>query len=288
MNIIFKFLIISFILEVISTKEKYDIEINEICTKNLIFKDSYGNYSDWIELFNSGEKKIDISGYGLSDNINKLFKFTFPKNTIIDSGKYLLIFASKQNSTSKELHTGFSLKKGETIIFTSKEGETIDKIEIPFLQRDETFGKFKGTFQKMIPTPGKKNIIYIEPPLFSKKSGFYDNEFKLSLLSNNSEILYTLDGSNPENSNTSRKYKEPFLIYDRSEEPNIYSEYEEVENSPFTIARGVKYKKPIYLVDKPMVVRAISKNENGHSRIVDQIYFITTNNLVQYQDITVS
>ena len=40
------------------------VEINEICTKNIIFKDSYGNYSDWIELFNSGEKKLDISGYG--------------------------------------------------------------------------------------------------------------------------------------------------------------------------------------------------------------------------------
>ena len=291
MNTIFKylFLFFSFFIELVFSKQKFDIEINEICTKNIIFKDSYGNYSDWIELFNSGEKKLDISGYGLSDDINNLFKFIFPKDTIIDSDKYLLIFASKENSTDNEIHTGFSLKKeGEILIFSSKEGEIIEKIEIPFLEYDETFGKFNGTLQKMIPTPREKNKIYIESPSFSKNSGFYDNEFNLLLLSSNdSQIIYTVDGSNPVKSNTSKIYKEPILIYDRSEEPNIYSQYENDENSPFCITRGVNYKKPIYLVDKSMVVRAITKNEFGYSKIVEKVYFITTKDLAQYQDLTV-
>ena len=140
----------------------------------------------------------------------------------------------------------------------------------------------------MIPTPREENKIYIEPPSFSKNSGFYYDEFMLILTSSeNSEIVYTIDGSNPKTSNSSKIYKKPFLIYDKTGEPNIYAEYEEDENSPFSITRGVKYRKPIYLLDKPMVVRAISKNEFGYSRTVDKIYFITTNNLEQYKELTV-
>ena len=60
---------------------------------------------------------MDISGYGLSDKKNNLFKFTFPDSTILNPGEYLLIFASKENSTSNEIHTGFSLKKEGKEIF---------------------------------------------------------------------------------------------------------------------------------------------------------------------------
>ena len=289
-NIFILLLIFSFI-PLILTKQDFEVEINEICTKNSnILKDSYNNYSDWIELFNFGENEIDLSGYGLSDDEDNLFKYKFPKNFKIKSKEYLIIFASKQNSTSKEIHTGFSLKKdGELIILASPEEEIIEKVEIPSLEEDETYGKiYNGSFQIMIPTPGSKNKILLNSPTFSKNSGFYDNEFKLTLSSSEDyEILYTIDGSNPSNSNTSKIYKKPILIYDRTDEPNIYSEYEEDEDSPYSITRGVTYRKPNYPVDKPMVVRAMTRNEYGESKIIEKTYFITTDNLIKYLDITV-
>ena len=58
---------------------------------------------------------------------------------------------------------------------------------------------------KMIPTPGVKNKIWIDPPLFSQNSGFYENEFMLFLSTSekdDADIYYTIDGSNPINSNT--------------------------------------------------------------------------------------
>ena len=282
--------IVSFFQFIISKKE-FNVEINEICTKNKnILKDYYGNYSYWIEIFNSGESEIDLSGYGISNKENNLFKYKFPNNFMIMPKEYLIIFASKENSTSNEIHTGFSLKKeGELIILTNSEGEIIEKVEIPELEEDETYGKnFNRTFQKMLPTPGEKNKIWINPPIFSENSGFFENEFMLIISSyEESEIYYTVDGSNPSNSNTSKIYKNPILIYDRSNEPNIYSEYEENDDSPFSITRGMGYKKPNYLLDKPMIVRAIAKNEFGISKIVEKTFFITTNDLAYYKDLSV-
>ena len=124
--------------------------------------------------------------------------------------------------------------------------------------------------------------------IFSKESGFYDSEFELTLTSSeNSEIYYTIDGSDPTNSTTVKKYSEPIKIIDRTSEPNIYSAYEENDNSLTSISRGTWYKKPKFNVDKAMIVRAVSKNSNGYSKIFQHTYFITTNDLSQYEDYTI-
>ena len=125
--------------------------------------------------------------------------------------------------------------------------------------------------------------------IFSKDSGFYPQEFQLTLSSSeeNSKIYYTLDGTNPINSTTAKEYTEPILIKDRTEEPNIYSNYEEVINSTISISLNMNYKKPNYLVDKATVVRAVLKTENGYTKIIDKTYFITTNDLALYEKYTV-
>jgi len=129
-----------------------------------------------------------------------------------------------------------------------------------------------------------------EPTIqFSKDSGFYPEEFELTLsVSDNSKIYYTVDSSNPINSTTTKEYHGPIKIKDRTSEPNIYSAIEENENSPVSISRGNNFKKPVYLVDKPMVIRAVSKNTQGEfSKIFDKTYFITTGDLKQYQDLSI-
>ena len=148
----------------------------------------------------------------------------------------------------------------------------------------------------MIKTKNKMIFIYIlfftffpfsisqEPTLkFSKDSGFYPNEFELSLSSSdNSKIYYTIDSTNPTNSSTAIEYSKPFIIKDMTSEPNVYSAIEEDEDSPISISRGNNYKKPVYLLDKAMIIRAVSKNNKGEfSKIVDKTYFITNGDLKQ-------
>ena len=128
-----------------------------------------------------------------------------------------------------------------------------------------------------------QDIIY-----FSKESGFYPTDFSLKLSSSNdSEIYYTIDGSDPINSNTTKLYTEPIYIKDRSEEPNIYSNYDENEDSPISVSRGLGYKKPPFLVEKGMIIRAVTKNDKGFNKVINKSYFITTGQLAQYKEYTV-
>ena len=123
---------------------------------------------------------------------------------------------------------------------------------------------------------------------FSHDSGFYPNEFKLTLSSSdNSKIFYTVDSSNPTNSSTAKEYTDPINIIDRTEEPNLYSAIIEDESSPVSISRGNNFKEPVYSVDKPMVIRAVSKKSDGtFSKIMEKTYFVTTGDLKQYEDLT--
>ena len=286
---IFLILFISLLKKTLS-ENKNEIVINEISTNNKnILKDSYGNYSSWIELFNKGKNSLDISGYGLSNEDYIPLKWTFPKNTFVKSGEYLLVFISDKKSKDGEFHTNFKLDKdGDILFFSNSNGEILENIKIPSLDEDESYGRTEDNeFQKMIPSPGKKNLKNISPPKFSDESGFYDDEFFLILsTSDNSEIYYTKDGSNPINSNTTIIYKEPIKIYDKSIDPNLYSEIGDDPDSPLFIGPLTGYNRPKYLLDKAMIIRAYCKNEEGQSNIISHSYFITTGNLKKYKNIT--
>ena len=291
---IYLFIILSFSLT-ISKEElfpinKIEVRINEICTnnKNSIIE-NYGNYSGWIELYNYGKYSLDLTGYGLSNELYIPLKWTFPKNTIIESGKYLIVFTSDKSSKNKELITNFELnKEGDYLFFSDSNAKLLEKIEIPSLEEDESYGILEDeAFQQMIPSPGKKNQKFLNPPKFSHNSGFYDENFLLFLSSNEeSEIYYTIDGTNPLNSNTVQIYKNGIQIIDRSKEPNIYSEIGEDQYSPLSIST-YEYRKPKYLLDKAIIIRVYNKNKDSRSKVISHTYFITTENLSEYKNSTI-
>ena len=129
---------------------------------------------------------------------------------------------------------------------------------------------------------------YINPPKFSRISGFYPENFKLKLFSeDNFTIYYTVDSSDPTTSPNSIKFKDYILIYDKSSETNLYSSIG-TNDSAISISRVFQYNGPFYQVDKAMIIRAATKNSKGEfSEIITKTYFITTENLYKYQDLTV-
>ena len=129
----------------------------------------------------------------------------------------------------------------------------------------------------------------VNPPKFSRISGFYLDDFKLRLISEeNHEIYYTDDSTDPRTSNTSRKYKDHILIYDKSSEPNIYSAIGQNDSSPVSIAVRGRYTPPTYPVDKAMIIRAVAKNSKGEfSDIITKVYFVTNQLLGKYRDLIV-
>jgi hypothetical protein len=58
-----------------------------------------------------------------------------------------------------------------------------------------------------------KENIYIKPPAFSRISGFYSNNFKLKIYSEeNYPIYYTLDSTDPRTSPTAEQFKDYIRI----------------------------------------------------------------------------
>jgi len=123
-----------------------DVVISEILASNdsgIIAED--GQRYDWIELYNSGDSPVDISGWHLTDDASSFSKWTFPE-VAIDAKSFLLIFASGLDRTNNPsyLHTNFKLSSnGEYVGLTSADGSTIiDEIApaFPPLAPDRSFG----------------------------------------------------------------------------------------------------------------------------------------------------
>ncbi|MGB4820714.1 MAG: CotH kinase family protein [Saprospiraceae bacterium] len=144
-------------------KSKSDLVINEICASNQsILKDEFGEFDDWIELYNKGTMSIYLGDKFLSNDKNNATKWRLPSVSLAP-GQYLIIWAdndAKQGSN----HTNFKLDAaGEYIGLFDNESNLfglMDEIEFPAQDNNSAFARVPngiGTFQKYTPSPGRNN-----------------------------------------------------------------------------------------------------------------------------------
>ncbi|HUF62770.1 MAG TPA: CotH kinase family protein [Verrucomicrobiales bacterium] len=167
-----------------------------------------GDYPDWIEIHNPGESPIALLGYGLSDDPQQPFKWTFP-GVSVEPGGELLVFASGKDKAGAHLHTNFKLsRQGETVVLTRPDGAICDLVVTGDIPIDHSLGRWPvGGAEWAIlvhPTPGMPNEgpVYlgtIEEVTASPPPGFFPRFPSIELSGNQagSEIRYTLDGSVP-------------------------------------------------------------------------------------------
>ncbi|MBO6148415.1 MAG: CotH kinase family protein [Lachnospiraceae bacterium] len=107
---------------------------------------------------------------------------------------------------------------------------------------------------------------------FSRKSGFYDEPFELSIIGEG-EIHYSLDGSTP--TLESPLYTDGILISDRSSEPNTYADNPKISVDYFPYSRRKGFELPDKPVDKATVVRAAAFYPDGSvSEVRTAAYFV--------------
>ena len=138
-----------------------EIVINEILTQNKgLVKNSAGKSYDYIELYNSSSKTIDVSGYFLSDDKDTLKMFTVPSGTKITAKGFLLIWANG-DASSKELNTNFKLsQKGEKLFLSYPNGTLCHSLKYKRQFSNISYGLLPdGGKEKeyLIPTPAKIN-----------------------------------------------------------------------------------------------------------------------------------
>lgn len=136
--------------------------INEVVSSNKrsLVDETLGT-PDWIELYNSGSVPLDISGYGVSDNLRDLHKFVVPKGTIIGAGEYLTLYATnKTEGADNPFVTNFGLSKsGDYLFVTDAYFGLVAQMEIPPLYTDISYVRAAdGTYGfSGVPTPGVAN-----------------------------------------------------------------------------------------------------------------------------------
>ena len=257
------------------------IVINEIMADNkLCIMDTDGDYSDWIELYNSHNEIINLNNYFLSDDTNNLTKWAFP-NINIEPDSTLLIFASGKNIVSNyEIHTNFKISsEGEFICLSDISGGLIDIINPVILDDDESYGRLPDGASNLVhldifsPNNSNNNTSQL---VFSESAGFYTQSFQLSIKSLlNHAIYYSLDGSVP-NMN-SYLLSDSILIYNRSDDDNYFA------TIPTTYHDHVEWSSPSDKIDKANIIRCVSYN-NGvpSSKIYTQTYFVDTEIMDKY------
>ena len=90
-------------------------------------EDMDGDRSDWIELFNLSPTLVSLDGWTLTDDPERLQKWTFP-DVEIGPGEFLIVFASGKDlkDPAGELHTNFALSPdGELLVLADPSGTPV-------------------------------------------------------------------------------------------------------------------------------------------------------------------
>ena len=142
---------------------------------NSTILDPQGDADDWIELKNTSNAAVDLSGMYLSDDRAHPKKRQFPAGTTIPAGGYLLIWADDDDGDSPGLHTNFKLSAGgESVVLSDTDANgnaLIDAIDFPALGRDVSYGRTpEGSGPSRIrpaATPGALNPALAAPAITS-------------------------------------------------------------------------------------------------------------------------
>lgn len=280
--------IIPLILVSLSVRDAYGqaqyLVINEMMSSNIgTPADEDGEFSDWIEIYNAGSLSVNLAGFGLSDDPEMPFRWTFP-DVDLQAGTFLLVWASGKNRVDpqKPLHTGFSISSGgEHLLLTDPEGILIDALPPVALHGDVSYGRSPGTQDEfvyfLVPTPGYANhdVSFsgiMDPPALSVPSGFYQGTMDLGISHADPEavIRYTVDNSVPDEG--SYEYNGPLMLESLEGSANGISM---IPTNPPDVRAIIAWKPPAGEVDKAHIIRAVA-TKPGYipSPAVTASYFI--------------
>ncbi len=137
---------------------------NELMARNdSAVVNSWGEASDWVELYNPGPGTFDLSGMSLSLDQLEPGQWVFPAGTSLAAGGYLVLWCdgsrAASTASSADLNTGHSLdsNSGGAYLF-NRTGQVVDYVEYGCQIRDQSIGcAGQGWGLLANPTPGAAN-----------------------------------------------------------------------------------------------------------------------------------
>lgn len=188
------------------------VVLNEISPSNYTDQaNSFGEFDDWVELYNTSGAAVDLGGWYLSDSQNNNTKWAFPAGATIAGNGYLVVYCNGRNtSVGGEHHTNFKLNQTdqEWVVLSDPGATVVSDFEL--LQRTQT-DHSRGLDVDGVgmwrlftdPTPGSANTgaveEYVSKPQFSVPAGVQGGAVNVTITcaTAGATIRYTLDGSVP-------------------------------------------------------------------------------------------
>lgn len=197
------------------------IRFNEIMQSNVDNLFVEHDFPDsWVELYNSSNADINITGYKIGTSIDKETAYQITAATTIPADGYIVIYCDK---LADKLHTNFRLESvdnGELYLFDASDN-LVDHLSYPAMPAaniaygvscsDDTWG------WELTPTPGTKNegeitTSMLPAPIFSMAGKVMSSSGKVTItmptgVPSDTRIYITTDGSEPNSSSTSYSKK---------------------------------------------------------------------------------
>ena len=217
----FRCLILAFLLTLaLCACAQADVVFSEVMASTAAFVGE--RHDDWVELHNTGDKSVSLSGWYLSNDPYNLRRWAFPDTVKIAKGGYLVVYCAGgevSNGQSGALYANFKISaKGDELYLTDPQGNTSSL----------SFGAQFGNVSYGLPdggdtwlylenaTPGKANdkngyAARAQEPVIETAAGFYDAALDVVITApEGQEIRYTTDGSEP--TRASKRYTAPIAV----------------------------------------------------------------------------
>jgi len=152
--------------------------LNELLARNSsAVVGPWGNFPDFVEIYNPSAGEVDLGGTGLSDDADEV-KFVFAPGTMIAAGGYLVVWCDGERaaSTTGNLNSGFSLSgsSGGAYLFNAA-GQVVNSVEYGFQVQDLPIGRSGGSWRLLsAATPGVTNA---SPAALGSASNLRINEW---------------------------------------------------------------------------------------------------------------
>ncbi len=145
---------------------KGEVVLNEVVADNVSGQiNNDGKNEDWIELYNTSSRDINLADCYLTDDAGIKSKWKFPSQSVIRAKGYLIVWADEASDVT-ELHASFKLSKaGESVLFYSADSTTLlDNVSFGNQIADNSYGRYPngtGPFVKMPMTFNAVNVLSV-------------------------------------------------------------------------------------------------------------------------------
>lgn len=166
------------------SKEEYSddkfLSITEILPNNKgYFKDSFGNYSGYIELTNVSNDPVSLKGYTISNSESIPYRWALP-DIVLGKNEVLVLYTSNKNSYENECHTNFKLDNTDGVVILSYKNKLVEKVEyqvtngLAYIKEKEKF------YESNMISPGYLNsssgISEFQKKYYIRNAGLIINE----------------------------------------------------------------------------------------------------------------